>query len=283
MQTVCYKSGFDRYTHTHEYSKLETIQLFGICEHRPSPPNQLSRSHPSCPCEGAAAQPLLQPDRIHHRAQAHHELIARSTTSLYAKLLHELCHHTHCTSLIGSITMSRRSTYSSVTVQPMQTTLALCYLHLAVVLAMLVALNPLFQSACVLAILTTTMSMHAWRIGPARTLLLVVRGPLYLLPVVLVTLFMGSVVCQESTLCLVFTMAMITMAMIPAALLPHWRLVELDDGSTPLPPGYKAWWRAHRRLLERTSSAGVSVAQTNPLTRAPILATTWNDHNRVEG
>ena len=163
-----------------------------------------------------------------------------------ANLLHELYRHTLCTSLIGSITASR--CYFSVTEQPMQSSMTLCYLHLALVLAMLIALNPVFLSSCVFAIIAAIISMHAWSLGQARTILLVVCGSLYLLPVVFATLLIRSVVCHESTICLV--LPLLTMAMLPTALLPQWRLIELDDGSMPLPPGYKAWWRAHRCLLQ---------------------------------
>ena len=75
---------------------------------------------------------------------------------------------------------------------------------------------------------------------------MVVRGPLYLdlLPVVLLLATrcscswdQSSVKNQHYVYILVFPL--ITMAMIPAALLPRWCLIELDDWSSPLPPGYK--------------------------------------------
>ena len=41
---------------------------------------------------------------------------------------------------------------------------------------------------------------------------------------------------------------LMTMAALPFVLLPRWRIVEYDDGSTPLSPEYKAWWTEHRHL-----------------------------------
>jgi hypothetical protein len=158
---------------------------------------------------------------------------------------------------------------------------AQCCLVVAVVFAILVALNPLLCSAYVLAV-GTALCLH-WRTGRGRTIPLVLRLlPLCLLPLVVATLLVGSVIAPEPAAGML-ALPLMTMAALPFVLLPRWRIVEYDDGSTPLSPEYKAWWTEHRRLCREHAQRCRALRKGTRLRwrrfwRPPgIFSTEWRD------